>query len=186
MAGLLHENIWKDELRLKFPNHFNGAKVLDIGSADINGTNRGWFTSCQYTGLDIRPYKNVDVVNIAHEYRAKPESFDTVLSTSSLEHDMHWEKTLKKMVELLKPEGLMFFSASHATGEHGTKKSDPLDSLTSQLDNEWANWYYELTKEDIRKVLDLEAIFEKYELFYAHEDKYIRFWGIKRRKDASK
>lgn len=186
MAGLLHENIWKDELKAKFPNHFNGAKVLDIGSADINGTNKGWFANCQYIGIDVRPYRNVNVVSIAHEYQAEFESFDTILSTSQLEHDIYWEKTLKRMVELLKPGGLMFFSASHSTGEHGTKKNAPLDSLTSQLENEWANWYYELTKEDVRKVLDLDAVFKQYELFYAHEDKYIRFWGIKRSKNAIK
>ncbi|MFA5013929.1 MAG: methyltransferase domain-containing protein [Actinomycetota bacterium] len=184
MAGDHLENKWKDELKQKFPQYFNNVKVLDIGSADMNGTNKGWFDNCEYIGLDIAPYKNVDVVSIAHEYNVPDESFDVVCSTSELEHDMYWRKTLKKMVALLKPNGLMWFSTPSQWSEHGTKTNNPADSLTSKLDSEWADYYKNLTIEDIKSVLDLDAIFEKHEMFYfndpGHSEVSIRFWGIKK------
>jgi len=188
MAGSLLENQWKDRLKGKFLMYFNGTRVLDIGSADINGVNTTWFDNCRYVGLDVLPYKNVNVVCKAHEYKALPESFDVVLSTSSLEHDMYWELTLKKMVKLLKPKGLMFFSAgANDCGEHGTKTHNPLDSLTTRLKGEWPDYYKNITIEMVKSVLDLDKIFEQYDIYYP---KYIRntleeknriyFWGIKK------
>lgn len=186
MAGDADQNMWKDELKRMFPEHFENIRVLDVGSADMNGTNRPWFTNCEYVGLDIAPYKNVDVVTVAHEYDAPDESFDTVCSTSELEHDIHWKKTLVKMVQLLKPGGLMWFDAPHNWAEHGTKINSPMDSLTSRLDDEWADYYKNMTMEDIQETLDLESIFEKYELFYAprvrQSEVALRFWGVKKGK----
>lgn len=191
MAGSVTENLWKDSLKRKFPQYFNGVRVLDIGAADINGTNVSWFDNCRYVGLDILPYKNVDVVSVAHEYNALPESFDVVCSTSELEHDMYWRLTLKKMVELLKPKGLMFFAASHSMGEHGTLSHNPLDSLTTQLGehphlNPWVNYYGNITKEMVKEAINLDAIFEQYEIEYqgnpGQPDLFIHFWGIKKGK----
>lgn len=184
MAGDADQNRWKDELKEKFPQYFNNVRCLDIGSADINGTNKPWFDNCEYIGLDIAPYKNVDVVSIAHEYDVPDSSFDVVFSTSELEHDMYWKKTLQKMVDLLKPGGFMWFEAPHIWEEHGTKTNSPADSLTVDREEEWANYYKNVSKEDILSVLDLDAIFEKYELFYAEKIgqgcESTRFWGIKR------
>src|SRR3990172_6612358 len=128
MAGDHVENLWKDELKINFPQFFTKIRVLDVGSADINGTNEKWFDNCRYIGLDVLPYKNVDVVSLAHEYQALDGSFDVVCSTSELEHDKFWDLTLKKMVQLLKPEGLMWFAASYKRAEHGTFRSNPIDS----------------------------------------------------------
>ncbi len=184
MAGDQDQNDWKDYLKRTFPQYFNGVKVLDIGAADINGTNKPWFENCQYIGLDILPYKNVDVVSIAHEYDVPNESFDVVCSTSELEHDMYWQKTLVKMVELLKPGGFMWFEAPHLFGEHGTRQANPADSLTVDFNEEWANYYRNMNIEDIRSVLDLDAIFEKYDLSYFEKVGAgaisMRFWGIKK------
>ncbi len=186
MAGDLIQNLWKDDLKRKYPQYFQNIRALDVGSADINGINKPWFTNCEYIGLDVLPYKNVDVVSVAHEYDAPLESFDNICSTSSLEHDMHWDKTLKKMVELLKPGGFMWFTASHTCGKHGTRKCAPLDSLTVQLpDSTWPDYFGEITIEMVRSVIDLDKIFEKYEIFYRGNDTtqldlYIYFWGIKR------
>jgi SAM-dependent methyltransferase len=184
MAGDADQNLWKDKLKRTFPQYFKNIKVIDIGSADMNGTNKDWFENCEYIGLDIAPYKNVDVVSIAHEYDAPNGSFDVVCSTSELEHDIYWRQTLQKMVDLLKPGGLMWFEAPHVWGEHGTKKHTPNDSLTVKKSEQWANYYKNMNHEDITSVLDLEAIFEKHELWYAEkenqEEVSLRFWGIKK------
>src|SRR3990167_781868 len=136
MAGDLDQNNWKDQLKLKFPQYFNNVRVADIGSADINGTNKSWFENSEYVGLDIAPWANVDVVSVAHEYDVPDGSFDVVCSTNHLEHDIYWEKTLKKMVALLKYGGLMFFQTVHLRPEHGTKTKNPDDSLTTKIGNE--------------------------------------------------
>lgn len=184
MAGDADQNKWKDELRIKFPQFFNKVKILDIGSADINGTNRPWFTDSEYIGLDIAPFKGVDVVSIAHEYDAPDGSFDVVCSTSELEHDIHWKKTLQKMVDLIKSGGFMWFEAPHVWSEHGTSTANPMDSLTVKMEKEWACYYKNMDIDDINSVLDLPAIFSEYELYYAPKinqpEVALRFWGIKR------
>lgn len=184
MAGDVDQNLWKDELKRKFPQYFKNICVADLGSADINGTNKPWFENCIYTGIDVLPWANVDVVSLAHEYDAPDGSFDVVCSTSELEHDIHWEKTLKKMVDLLKPGGFMWFEAPHNWPEHGTRKTNPNDSLTSKKSDEWADYYRNLDIEDVERVLDLNAVFSEHEIFYAPKINQpeipLRFWGIKK------
>jgi len=180
MAGDAEENQWKDTLKQRFPHYFNGVKVLDIGSADINGTNKGWFEHSDYTGLDVLPYKNVDVVSTAHKYTAPKWSFDVVCSTSELEHDKYWKETLLKMVELLKPGGLMWFVCGARMGEHGTLNANPNDSLTTKIDDEdWNNYYRNIKKEDVQNVLDLKGTFAEYEMDYSKTDMNLRFLGRK-------
>ena len=61
--------------------------------------------------------------------------------------------------------------------------SSPNDSLTSQLDNKWADYYKDVRMEDIKSVLDLDKIFEEHEIFYTAEDgeRHLHFWGIKKK-----
>lgn len=182
MAGDNIENAWKDELKRKFPQYFYRVKVLDVGSADINGTNRPWFDNCEYIGLDIMPYKNVDVVSVAHEYEALLASFDVVCSTSELEHDMYWDKTLQKMVKLLKPQGLMWFAAAYRRPEHGTQFRNPEDSLTVKFSGEWGNYYRNISENDVRKAVDIDEIFFQYEFSFSegNDNLDLHFWGIKK------
>lgn len=168
------------EVKSKFSNFFKNVKVLEMGSLDVNGNNRHLFENCNYIGLDVAEGKNVDIVCVAHEYDAENESFDTIISTNALEHDMYYELTLKKMVSLLKPGGFLLFSVANTHGEHGTKRKNPQDSNTTKMDETWANYYKNLTPEDIRKVLNLDEIFSKYKMQINRKD--LTFWGIKKEK----
>jgi predicted SAM-dependent methyltransferase len=168
---------WCLKIKKEYSEYFYMKRVLDIGALDVNGNNRVLFKECDYVGLDVIKGKNVDVVCIAHEY--KPEQlFDVVLSTNALEHDIYYKKTLKKMVEVLKPNGLMFISAPFIWHEHGTKKSKPHVSGTTQMNKEWANYYKNITIEDIIENLDLPNIFREFYIGIAGRD--LRFWGIKK------
>ena len=40
-----------------FPSYFKNIDVLDVGSLDLNGSNRYLFENCRYTGIDIGPGK---------------------------------------------------------------------------------------------------------------------------------
>jgi 2-polyprenyl-3-methyl-5-hydroxy-6-metoxy-1,4-benzoquinol methylase len=73
---------------------------------------------CDYVGVDWREGQGVDVVCLAHEFPAD-RRFDTVLSASMLEHDPYWEKSLEKMVEVLKDDGMLFISwGAYFNGTH--------------------------------------------------------------------
>jgi len=166
-----------EDIKVKFPEFFKGIRVLDIGSLDVNGSNRYLFEDCEYIGLDVAPGKNVDVVCIAHEYN-NDNLFDVVISTNALEHDIYHKFTLKKMISLLKSGGLLFFSAANSFKEHGTKRKNPTSSNTSLMSEKWSNYYKNLNPKDIVDVLDLNEIFSSYKLEIIGKD--LTFWGIKK------
>ena len=75
----------------------------------------------------------------------------------------------------------MWFAASYKRGEHGTIKANPNDSLTTKLgDPQWAEFYKEISIEDVRSVLDLNAIFSEHKIEYSEDEAAIYFWGVKK------
>ncbi len=100
-----------EEVKKMFPQFFEHKRVLDVGSLDINGSNRIHFRKCDYTGIDLGNGRGVDVVCRAHEWNADP--YDVVISTECLEHDEWWEKSLPNMIRLLKPGGIFLFNIEH-------------------------------------------------------------------------
>lgn len=170
---------WAESIKNKFPAHFKNKRVLEIGAANINGSVREFFQDCEYIGIDVAPYSGVDIVSVAHEYSEPDGSFQVVCSTSELEHDMYWLKTLKKMVDLTCSGGLIFFSCASLWKEHGTEKSTPNDSLTVGISKEWAHYYKNITPQDITKVLNLNKIFMEWQLGL-DSGLDLTFWGIKR------
>ena len=65
MAHTEQRNFCKS-VKAKYPDFFKNKKVLDIGSLDINGSNRDLFENCDYIGLDVGEGKNVDIISIGH------------------------------------------------------------------------------------------------------------------------
>jgi len=163
------------------PSLFNDASVLDVGSCDINGNNREFFSLLEYTGVDVYPGPNVDVVSPIHEWEEE-KTFDVVISTECLEHDMHYSKSLSAMISRLNPGGLFIMTcATTGRAEHGTLRTSKKDSMTTRLDDvEWGNYYKNLTENDIRECLDIESLFSSYNfsVHLGHKDLY--FWGIKK------
>lgn len=145
-----------EKVKEKYPNFFKNKKVLDIGSLDINGSTRDLFESCTYIGLDLGEGKNVDVVSIGHLYDAPNEYFDVIISTETFEHDIYYEKTIDNIIRMLKPGGLFLFTcATTGRPEHGTKNSiyPMIDApFLVTMSEEWANYYKNLTEEDIREI----------------------------------
>lgn len=163
------------------PLHFDNVKAIDIGSLDVNGTNKHLFINSEYIGLDIAEGKNVDVVSIAHEYKTK-KKFDCVISTEALEHDIHWKKTLKKMVQLCKKGGLVTFTCG-TTGreEHGTKSEHAFASpLTVARNDEWSDYYKNLTEEEVNEVLKAKEIFSDFDFITNGSSHDLYFWGVKK------
>lgn len=162
-----------------FPEHFEGKNVLEIGSMNINGSVRQFFEDCDYLGVDVAPGPDVDIVGIAHEVSLEAESFDVVISCETLEHDMHWEKTIEKALEVLMPGGLLIITcASGNRPEHGTRRRNPQDSGTTQIEG-WADYYRNLERSDLEAVLRPDTEFSAYEFSSARDGQDLNFWGVR-------
>lgn len=160
------KNIYKD--------YFINKDVLDVGSQDINGSNKILFEDCNYIGLDIGPGKNVDVVCKIHEYNPEKQ-FDTIISTEMLEHDENFHVSLQKMVDLLKPGGLLILTAAgHNRPEHGTENEHPWCSPFTK------NYYKNIYSADLINSLDPENNFSSFTIDYVPSSKDIRFVGVKK------
>ena len=175
-------------IKTKHPELFRDVTVLDIGSLDINGNNRYLFDNYRYIGIDIGEGKNVDIVCKGHEYNTELTAevlylhkFDVVISSECFEHDMYYDKTLLNAVRLLKSGGLFIFScASTGRKEHGTLRTRKDSSPLTTLVDEWANYYKNLTEEDVRAVLDVDKLFSEYAFEYDPSPCDLYFYGIKK------
>ncbi len=169
------------KIKDKFPHFFIRQKVLDVGSLDINGNNQYLFEDCLVLGIDIGWGKNVDVVSKAHEFIGDDGSYDVIISTECFEHDMYYEKSLKNIVRLLKPGGLLLFTcATTGRPEHGTNASNPVDAPLLNNFGTWSDYYKNLTENDIRQCLDIDLIFGEYNFEINNEAFDLYFYGIKR------
>lgn len=163
------------------PHFFSNRLVLDIGSLDINGNNQYLFDDCLYIGVDLLPGKNVDLTTRGHELNLPDESVDVVVSTECFEHDQFYFLTLKNIVRMLKPGGLFVFScATTGRPEHGTRRTTPADAPFTQEFGAWSDYYKNLDERDIRCVLDVDEIFQKYAFSIGTETCDIYFWGVKK------
>jgi SAM-dependent methyltransferase len=173
-------------VRSKHPQFFVGVnkeplQILDIGSQDINGNNRFlFFNNFEYTGLDIGPGKNVDVVSTAHKFDPGKQ-YDLILSTEVLEHDKYWKESLLNTNRLLKSGGMMLITcASTGRPEHGTRRTDEFSSpLTAQAEG-WEDYYMNITEADIKSVWDVEDIFAFHYFEYNAYSCDLYFYGIKK------
>lgn len=174
------------QVKKQFPEYFKRKRVLDVGSYNINGDNTFLFEDCNYTGLDLAPGPNVNVVCPAHEYNVESEFFDTIISTETFEHDMFLSLTLQNIVRLLKSKGLFLFTCA-TTGRktHGTKSKhnkNEVDMPNMYIAN-WDNDYYKnVTEQDVRDVINVDQIFSKYQFIENHKNRRhdLYFWGIKK------
>lgn len=96
-------------------------QIVDIGSYDVNGSYRPFFSrpSWQYVGLDLAQGPNVDIV-LTSPYRLpiKSHSVDVIVSGQAFEHIEFFWLTWLEMVRILKPGGLIFLLAPSRGPEH--------------------------------------------------------------------
>jgi SAM-dependent methyltransferase len=161
-----------ERVKNEYPDFFHHKKVLEVGSLDINGSVRQFFQDCDYTGLDLAQGKGVDIVSIAHEF-IQPETYDVVISSEMLEHDEHWEKSLKQMYANLKPGGLFILSCAGPTRpEHGTKRTDTYSSPFT------TDYYRNISQEDLKRALPFDG-FSECTIGYDRGLEDLHFWGLK-------
>jgi SAM-dependent methyltransferase len=107
-----------------FPQHVAGS-VLDIGSLDINGGPHTLIHPREYVGVDLGAGPNVTLVGRAEDLDLDSDSFDVAMSSECFEHNPAWPATLRNMIRMTRPSGLIAFScATTGRPEHGTTRSD--------------------------------------------------------------
>jgi SAM-dependent methyltransferase len=168
------------KISTEFSEFFSNKKVLDVGSLNINGCIKDYTNNCDYTGIDVGPGNNVDVVCPGQDFNDPDESYDMVCSSECFEHNPFWVETFRNMIRLCKSKGFVFFTcATTGREEHGTKEAHSWCSpLTIELG--W-NYYKNLEEKDFREHFDFDKIFEKYQFEVntsGSPDLY--FWGIKK------
>lgn len=113
---------------LDFKNRFLNSRIgtsqviLDLGSQDINGTYKNIFSEpgWKYSGLDMEPGENVDVV-LKDPYSWKEissNSADVVISGQAIEHVEYFWVTMLEIARVLKPGGLCCIIAPSGGPEH--------------------------------------------------------------------
>jgi len=151
---------WLEQIRREQPGLFQSRRVVEAGSYDINGSARGLFEGGEYVGIDWRPGPGVDVVALAHEYEpAGP--VDVVISTEMLEHDPHWEASLRQMVRWLRPGGTLLLTWATPKRERHELATSPATDYYAGLTpaqvaavvQEAASWHA-LKAETVREGLD--------------------------------
>jgi SAM-dependent methyltransferase len=87
--------------------------ITEVGSLDVNGSFRGFAPDgSRYIGLDFTNGEGVDVL-LSDPYKLPLEdnSIDVCVSSSCLEHSEFFWLSFLEMVRILKPDGLLYFSA---------------------------------------------------------------------------
>lgn len=157
-----------------FPEFFDGVSVVEIGSLNINGTVRDFFTNPKsYVGLDLIEGNGVDLVLPGKDYNAR--GIDTVISTECFEHDRDWKKTFENMVNMVKSGGLVIFTcASDGRHEHGTTRTSPADSPAT------TDYYENRNRKDFEEAFDIKGLFQKHLFEYNPVTCDLYFWGIRK------
>lgn len=102
-----------------------GARVLECGAFNVNGSIRPLFDmAAEYIGVDERDGFGVDQVANCHALPFKDGSFDWVVSSSMIEHDSKFWRSMAEMQRVLRPGGLL---AITAPGFGWPRHDDPID-----------------------------------------------------------
>lgn len=147
-------------------------KVLDIGSLDINGSCKRFFSSQFYIGCDIGKGKAVDIVSPAHLLTFRDGFFDCIISCEAFEHDKYLPSTLINALRMLRPGGLFVFTcATEGREEHGTSDKFPESSPHTH------EYYRNVTVKMIESYIEVKKIFSEYKFEVIGSD--LNFYGIK-------
>lgn len=114
MNGFIYQYLSRDK----------GLKILDVGACNVNGTHRPLFAKInnpnwEYTGLDLEPGKNVDVVaKSEYDFGLDDESFDVVVSGNVAEHVKDVSLWIKEIARITKVGGLICIITPSRIDEH--------------------------------------------------------------------
>src|SRR2546423_2278321 len=96
------------------------ARILEIGSMDVNGSLRDFAeTTTQYVGVDLEKGPSVDViVKPGEKLPFDDGSFNLVMASSAFEHDPSFWDTFLEMCRVTKRGGHVYVNAPSNGGVH--------------------------------------------------------------------
>lgn len=99
----------------------NARRILDIGSADVNGSLRPDAPKgAEFVGVDLTAGPGVDVViKAGAKLPFDTSSFDVVISTSAFEHDDAFWSTFLEMCRVVSDDGVIYINAPSNGQYHG-------------------------------------------------------------------
>jgi SAM-dependent methyltransferase len=171
-------------VRAHYPAAFTAARVLEVGSLDINGSVRELFSNCDYTGVDLQLGPGVDLACQGQLVEFPTAHFDTTISAECLEHNPFWRETVANMLRMTRPGGLVLISCA-TTGrlEHGTTRTNP-DASPFTSAEKW-EYYRNLTATDIKSSLNLDGWLADSGSWVNFITRDLYFVGIRRGGDAA-
>jgi len=155
------------------PLDFIETTVLDVGSLDVNGSNRWLFKGCKstYLGIDLIAGKGVDRVAKVSEIEGE---FGIVISTEVLEHDPDWRFTLIGMHRRVRSGGLLIITCGGpGRPEHGTRAC-PMPGMSNDTD-----YYRNLSVIELLSHLPLQD-YLTYDAIYNGKKQDVYFFGRRR------
>ena len=87
-----------------------GLRVCEFGAHDVNGSPRGLFKDCEYTGVDMWPGRGVDWVGKAQDFDGV--GYDVVITAEAMEHDQGARGQIESAWRVLKPGGILLVTAA--------------------------------------------------------------------------
>jgi hypothetical protein len=166
-----------------YPEHFHRARVIEVGSLDLNGSVRTVFSDCQYTGYDLAPGPGVDVAEQGQLIGAPTASAQTLVSAECFEHNPFWVETFSNMLRLSAPGGFIAIScATTGRQEHGTARTNPADSPLTGA----AGWgyYRNLDADDFVSTFNLPGWFGAYHFLFCPQTFDLYFYGLRKNADG--
>ncbi len=170
-------------VRTHYPASFQHARVLEVGSLDINGSVRELFTDCRYTGVDLQLGPGVDLACQGQLLEFATGHFDTAISAECLEHNPFWRETVANMLRMTRPGGLLLISCA-TTGrlEHGTTRTNP-DASPFTSAEKW-EYYENLTAGDLESSLNLAGWLADWASWVNFITRDLYFVGLRRGGDV--
>jgi SAM-dependent methyltransferase len=155
-----------------------GHSVVEIGSANVNGSIRPFFQGSQYTGVDLTEGAGVEVIASGDEVALPSDSVDLTISCECFEHNPRWRETFVNMHRMTRAGGVLVVTcASRGRLEHGTTRTRPFDS-PGTITSGW-DYYRNLNREDFERQLPLASMFESHAFFRNEVSKDLYFVGRK-------
>jgi len=141
---------WICNQALKQSNEMQNARVLEVGSKNVNGSirrliNNIWKPS-EYIGVDISSGKGVDrIVDVTNLFDTfGGEAFDAVICTEVLEHVRLWRTAVCNLKAVLRTNGLLLLTTrSYGMPYHGYP-SDYWRFEVSDMEKIFADMEYEI------------------------------------------
>ena len=100
----MHSSVLEYVGRVVADHGLSSMRTLELGSSNVNGSVRDFFSG-EYVGIDHVEGNGVDRVMNANALEFEEGSFDVVVSTSMLEHDPAFWRTLPEVGRVLRPGG---------------------------------------------------------------------------------